>query len=512
MSRTERFVSGISLAYASQVLTALVGLWLTPFLLFRIGQHDYGLWLVGTQIMFYLGLLDLGVVALLPRETAFATGRAKSIGEASDLPLIIGQTVRMVILQMPLVACAALIAWLLMPVAWQGLRNPIGVILLAFVLTFPLRIFGAVLQGLQDFSFLGKTNIVAYILSTSLTAGLVFAGFGLYALGIGWAVLQVLTASAGWYRLHTRFPSVLPKGLPKFRHDMARVRLKQGFWVSANQIAQVLLSGTDILIIGTLFGPAAVVPFVCTGKLITVLSNQPQMLIPLAVPALSQMRTGESRERVSQVCIALAQAMLMLSGAVVCVVLAVNQGFVGRWVGAGQYSGFGLTTLILLSMLLRHWNQTIGVALFSFGYERRLCVTALIDGSVSVGAMALLVSHCGLIGAPLGIIIGACLISLPANFSALARETQMSVWQMAKPLAPWFTRFVVLALCAGAAARMWTPNTLPLLAVTATITALVYAAAMFPLMLRDPLGIYVRPRLFPIGARFFRTQRAIDPA
>jgi len=254
------------------------------------------------------------------------------------------------------------------------------------------------------------------------------------------------------------------------------------------------------------------VPFVCTGKLITVLSNQPQMLIPLAVPALSQMRTGESRERVSQVCIALAQAMLMLSGAVVCVVLAVNHGFVGRWVGAGQYGGFGLTTLILLCMLLRHWNQTIGVALFSFGYERRLCVTALIDGSVSVGAMVLLVSHYGLIGAPLGIIIGACLISLPANFSALARETEMSVWQMLKPLAPWFARFAVLALCSGAAARMWTPNTLPLLAVTATITALVYAAAMFPLMLRNPLGIYVRPRLFPIRARFVRTARAIDPA
>ncbi len=512
MSRTERFVGGISLAYTNQALTALVGLLLTPFLLFRIGQHDYGLWLVGTQIMFYLGLLDLGVVALLPRETALATGRAKNIGEASDLPLIIGQTVRMVILQMPLVALAAIVAWLLTPVEWQGLRNPIGVILLAFVLTFPLRIFGAVLQGLQDFSFLGKTNIVAYLASTGLTVGLVLAGFGLYALAMGWATLQVLTASASWYRLHTHFPGVLPISLPKFRRDMARVRLKQGFWVSANQIAQVLLSGTDILIIGTLFGPAAVVPFVCTGKLITVLSNQPQMLIPLAVPALSQMRTGESRARVSQVCIALAQAMLMLSGAVVCVVLAVNHGFVGRWVGAVQYGGFGLTTLLLLSMLLRHWNQTIGVALFSFGYERRLCVTALIDGSISVGAMVMLVSHYGLIGAPLGIIIGACLISLPANFSALARETEMSVWQMFKPLAPWFMRFVLLALCAGAAGKIWAPNTLPLLAVTATITALVYAAVMFPLMLRNPLGTYVRPRLFPIRTRFVRTRRAIDPA
>ena len=76
MSRTKRFVSGITLGYAGQVLTTLVGLWLTPFLLFRVGQHDYGLWIVGTQLMFYLALLDFGVVALLPRETAFATGRA----------------------------------------------------------------------------------------------------------------------------------------------------------------------------------------------------------------------------------------------------------------------------------------------------------------------------------------------------------------------------------------------------------------------------------------------------
>ena len=67
MSRTKRFVRGVGLGYANQVLTTLVAFWLTPFLLHRIGQHDYGLWLVGTQLMFYLALLDLGIVALLPR-------------------------------------------------------------------------------------------------------------------------------------------------------------------------------------------------------------------------------------------------------------------------------------------------------------------------------------------------------------------------------------------------------------------------------------------------------------
>ena len=75
-SRTRRFLDGVWLGYANQMLMMLGGLWLTPFLLHRIGQHDYGLWLVGSQILMYLTLLDIGVVALLPRETAYATGRA----------------------------------------------------------------------------------------------------------------------------------------------------------------------------------------------------------------------------------------------------------------------------------------------------------------------------------------------------------------------------------------------------------------------------------------------------
>jgi O-antigen/teichoic acid export membrane protein len=392
------------------------------------------------------------------------------------------------------------------------LQQPIGVVLAAFVLTFPLRIFGALLQGLQDFSFLGKTNIVAFIISNAVTVALVLAGFGLYALAFGWATLQLINAGANWYRLRKNFPGVLPCSLPKLRSDVVRVQLKQGFWISSNQIAQVLLTGTDLLIIGKLFGPLAVVPYACTAKLISVMSNQPQLLIQSASPALSQMRAGESRARLSQVCIALAQAMLMISGAVVCVVLAINQGFVGRWVGAEQFGGLALTALILLSMLLRHWNVTLGYALFSFGYEKRLCATALADGVITVSAIAAFVSLFGIVGAPLGSILGVSCISLPLNLRALAREANVSFMQLTRPLVPWFGRFVVLAICAAVIARVWTPATLPLIGLTAAAVAFVYALAMFPVALREPLGSYVRPRLPKFGLKFLRALRVGEAA
>ncbi len=506
MSRTRRFVSGISFGYAHQLITIVVGLWLTPFLLFKVGQHEYGLWLVGTQLMFYLALLDLGVMALLPRETAFATG-SSSIEESSDLPIIVGETLRLVLWQMPLVAFVAVSAWFLLPSEWAGLRQPLGVVLMAFVLTFPLRIFGAVLLGLQDLAFIGRLNIISFLASTAITVALVSAGFGLYALALAWTAAIVIKGSVSWYRLITKFPTVLPRSLPELRWCATRARLTSGFWVSLNQVAQVLLNGTEILIIGKFFGPAAVVPYVCTGKLVSVLATQPQLFMASASPALSQIRRGESRARLAQVCIALGQATLWLSGLGVCIVMVVNQGFVARWVGQDQYGGFWLTTLLLVAMLLRHWNLTVGYTIFSFGHERRLCVTALFDGALSVGGVFLFVWLFGPVGAPLGLMLGVCAISLPANLRVLARETNSRLWELVKPLSAWFIRFTVLIFLAGTFARIWRPDSVSLLILTAAIAALIYLLSMFPLVLRDPLGFYLRPCLVSLRSRMLSAFR-----
>jgi len=439
--------------------------------------------------------MDFGIVALLPRATAYATGRSGSVVAAKDLPQIIGQTTWLVLCQTPLVALAACILWFTIPNAWGPLRMPIGVVMLSFVLTFPLRIFPAVLQGLQDLTFLGKLTIAAWITSTALTIGLVLAGKGLYSLAFGWVVAQLITAGISYLRLRRNFPETLPQRLPSLSWLTARRQLTQGFWVSVAQLAQAFVSGTDMLIIGTLVGPLAVVPFACTGKLIGVLANQPQMLMQSAGPALSEMKMSESRQKLFQVCTALSQAMLLVSGAVVCVVLTVNRGFVNWWVGADQYGGLLLTALLLLTMLLRHWNTTAVYAIFCFGYERRISVTTLLDGAVTVGGAILFVRLFGVIGAPMGALLGVCLVSLPGNLSALAHESGVKPTILIRTLWPWFYRFGLLAAGAWVVARVFVPQTFSAIAITALLSGAVYGSVMLPLILREPLGSYVRPRL-----------------
>ena len=504
MTRFGRFLGGVTVGYVNMAAVMLGGLLLTPFFLERLGQRDYGLWLVGLQILAYLALMDFGVVALLGRATAYATGRAGGIDKATDLPDVIGQTVRLVLWQVPLVAGVAGGVWLFMPAAWSPLQVPVGLVLIAFVVMFPVRALRAVLEGLQDLTFLGRVQLGTWLAGILVTVVAIVGGRGLLSLALGWVVSQILAGACWAYRLRQRFPGIFPTRLPPFSAAAARRQLGQGFWVTVSQVAHALLAGTDVFIIGILAGPAAVVPFVCTGKLISVLTNHPHLLMRAAGPALSEMRMGEPKARLFQVSSALTQAMLMASGAVACVVLAVNHGFVIWWVGADQYAGLPLTVLLLLVMLLRHWNTTTVYTLFAFGRERRLALTALMDGLVTVGGSVWLVGQLGLIGAPLASLAGVVLVSLPINLSAVSQETGATALAWMRQLWPWFWRFSLLAAGARVVAILVFSDTFLRLTGIVAALLLIYGVIMLRVALRSPMSVYLEPNLSAARARWVK--------
>jgi O-antigen/teichoic acid export membrane protein len=493
VSRTERLLRGIGFGYANAALVTIVGLWLTPLLLARLGSHDLGLWFVAQQVLGYLLLLDLGVVALLPREAAYATGQSGGFAAGSAVPEVFGRTVRLALYQTPFVAAGAALVYLLLPQAWSPLAAPLALVLTTFVVLFPARVWQGLLFGLQDFSFLGATQLVAWTASTVLMVVLLFRGWGLYALALSWIALQVVVTAACWIRARIRFAAALPPVLPPLSWAGVRDHARKGVWISTSQIAQVFLNGTDLVILGRLLGPAAVVSYACTAKLVTVLANQPQLIMQTAAPALSELRTAESPERLVRASNALTQATLLVSGAIACVVAAVNGAFVSWWVGPSQYGGFRLTLLLVAGMLLRHWNTTAVYALFCRGYEKRISITTLVDGMVTVAAAWAGVLVMGPEGAALGPLAGTLLVGLPCNLTAVARDSGFSPWKQVQTLAPWALRCGVVLIGAAGVALAWQPAGFVGMAIGAAAVALAYLIVAGPIALRAPLGHYLRP-------------------
>jgi O-antigen/teichoic acid export membrane protein len=120
MSRSRKFLTGAAFAYLYQACVAILALWLTPFYLRVLGAHDYGVWLVGLQVLTFLLLCDLGVMAVIPRDVALANGRELSEPDCDELHVLLGRTTKIVLAQTLLVGLVALVLFLLRPSSVSG--------------------------------------------------------------------------------------------------------------------------------------------------------------------------------------------------------------------------------------------------------------------------------------------------------------------------------------------------------------------------------------------------------
>lgn len=500
MSRTRKIIGATSVAYLQQAATLVVGLWLTPFLLRNVGQHDLGLWLVVGQLLGYLALVDLGILAILPREIAYASAQPDVTSRIGGLLAQVRGIVRW---QVALLSIACALFLVFMPAEWTALRWPLAGVFAVFVCSYPLRIPSAVLQGLQDLPFLAKLQIVGWAAGTAATVALVLWGFKLPALVTGWSLTLLLPALAAYWRLHHAFSVDTGDGGQRVEGYFSR-----SVWVSAGQLGQVFLNGSDVLVIGKLLGAAAVVPYACTAKLVTIFANYPQMLVHSAQPALTELRGSGAKARLVEVTQALAQGMLILSGALVTTVITANQFFVTWWVGRTQYGGLVLTLALTTMMLVRHWNVAMNYTLFCFGYERQLSLVALADGVVTLAGTALLVPRIGLVGAPVASVLGAVLVGLPLNVRAAAHEIGVGIGGFLRPclsLVLAISAVVALAI----AGHFWLDASRLVNAVAFTVVMLaLYAAAVMPFVLSGPLRPYAHTGWSMLVARRTAAQQA----
>ena len=500
MTRTRRFLGGVTLGSLQLVLATAVGLWMTPFLLERLGTGTLGLWLVAQQLLGYLMLMDLGVNAVLPRETAYAVGRSGG-AHASDLSNVIARARRAVAFQIPVVVAATLAVGLWLATRDAGSARPLLLVLAGFALLFPARLYQSVLQGLQELPFLGKLQIVSWTALTVTTIALVLAGAGLWALVVGWVVGQALTAIAAWLRVRQRHRDIWPASHVKPAWVDVRPYVLNAAWVSVAQVAQVLLTGSDLLMVGSLLGAQSVVLYSCTSKLTSVLANHPQLVMASATPALSELWAAGKRERLVELVTALTLAMLCVSGLIVCLTVALNQGFVTWWVGPQQFGGGTLTVLLATQLVLRHWNIALIYGLVAFGLERRVSITNLVDGAVSVVLGLVLIPVIGPAGPVVGSLVAVATTSLPFNLVALAARTEVTPASWVRGLAPWGWRVVTLGTASAMLPLIWVPSTAIGLAVAAAGVSAIYLATMAHGLRHSPLAPFVAARLAPMFPR-----------
>jgi O-antigen/teichoic acid export membrane protein len=501
VSRTVRASIAAGFSYVHVGISVVAGLWLVPFTLERIGARSYGLWLASGELLAYAGLAELGMLVTLPWLIAQADGQQDRV----RMRQLVSTGAAAAALSGAIYAGLALLLWTLLPrivkladAEHASVQGPLLIVALAGCLAHPLRVFNAVLSGLQDVRFTGIVSLVNWLIGFVLAVSLLVMGFELYALAIAAAVPPLITGLAGAVRLAAIAPDLL-RDWPRPTIVEIRRLFVEGLGTWIGGWGWRLVAASDSLVLAALGQPAHVAALACTSKLAQAMVQLSWIPCDNGLIGLAQLSAEGHLRRLRDALVVMVRVYLTLAGAVACVIVAVNPAFVREWVGPDMFAGPITNTLIAALAIAMSFGHAVAVIPSVLGRRLAIGVATMVCGVLHLGLAWILGSRFGVAG-----VVGAGVLSHGLLFSALAWKpfaqatgtTEISL--LSDVLAPWAARMAPMLLLAFAVQRI---AGTPPLALTIATGGLVAAAVL----------VYMRPLYIefgPVRALYERVTRS----
>lgn len=413
-SRVHRASATLSSQGLYSGLTLIVGLVATPAYLYLLGDERVGAFRALTDWGAYLTLLELGLSGAL----AACISRAASGSRAGLLAAVGAGMLAYRRVALAMVAGAAIIAaaapWLI-PVS-ESLRGELWIAAWLGLLVAALGWSAGVrptLEALQRGYLVNAALILQSLMITALGLLLGWLGLGIPALALAHVAGAVAYVGALVWMLRTVDRELVeavwrPQTTAEKRDEVQRLRRPTFITRIGGQLA--LLS--DNILVAWMLGPAAVVPFFLTRRLLDIATGQIQSLGGASWAGLAELyhmgRLEVFRERV----IELTRLTVVAAVALLGVIAIYNERFITLWIGGERYGGDPLTALAavngFLLAIFSLWSWLFG----GTGKIASIAPVGVTASAVNVIVSVLATWRVGVTGPLIGTLCGFCFVSL----------------------------------------------------------------------------------------------------
>jgi O-antigen/teichoic acid export membrane protein len=462
--------------WAGMATQMLAGLVIAPFLVHRLGDQTYGLWIVIASLTSYFGVLDLGVGGSVARNIAFFRARSDLADINGILNTAFFYLCSVAVLSLLATLGAMLLFFVIIdvePGQVEAARFALLLVGLNFGLSLPLQSFDGILWAYERFDLQNYVDIPTALLRVGLTWWLIGSGHGLVAL----AAITLLTTLVGLVAkaaLALRLEPGLRVRLTFVNRESARGLFGYGIWYFLFSLFKNLAPQVIVMIVGSRLGTALVTPFTVAQGMVRYAN---QFLIAgsgVLTPVATAMHARDEQE---------AQRRLLVAGGRGCLALALLFlslfAFLGRpllrlWMGpALEHAHLYLLILAAGELLPMSQHVTYSMILGK-GRLRILAGSSLAEIGVSSVAALLLASH--------GLESVCWAVALPALVCRGISPMTYACRRVGVPLAAYLVRaFLPTLLVAtgpmlllGLVSQWWTPSTWPELFLCGGAYAILY--------------------------------------
>jgi O-antigen/teichoic acid export membrane protein len=404
-SRTVRARNSSLAGIVRTGIVAILGIVVTPYVQRKLGKSDYGSWLMLTQLLGYLLLIDIFPISLLKYDLA---NQKKSAGN-SEKNKFVRFAVASSLLSIPMFLLGGVFIWFyagdLIGLGSQGYSVKAAVCLMVLVAVCDK------LATIPEFSLIGENlEYKSISVRTGLavcngTSDVVFvaARFGFFGLAMSRTVGSLLNLIT--------MTSIARRQIPWLSFRLTDLvgfwaYWRRGTWLILQQAGNTLIDAVDIFVVGAMLGPATAAVYSLTSALTRLAINLGNVGFNSLLPGYGELCGAGDAVLVANVRREAELLLTMFWAAFGTAVMAGNRAFVPLWVGPDRFGGNAMTALVLITgLFLMMGTFRMGMMLFSLQIVR-VSILRVVSGLIGLVMALVLGKMFGVLGYLVGFMIG----------------------------------------------------------------------------------------------------------
>ena len=405
--------AGAALNYVVIILNMMVGLLYTPYMLRMMGQSEYGLYSLVASVISYLTVLDLGLGNAIVRYTAKFRAEGKiteqyeMFGMFLVLYIVIGVVAFVAGLGLYFNVDSLFGATMTVEELYKA-RIMMLFLISNLAVTFPMSIFGSIINAYEHFVFPKIVNVVRVILNTVIMICLLKMGYKAVAMVILQTIFNILTLVINF--VYCKYKLKIKIFFRNFKWGFLKEVAIYSFWIFLNVIMDRIYWNTGQFVLGAFVGTVAVAVYAIAIQLEHIYMQFSTAISTVFLPKVTGMVTkNNNRKEISDLFVKTGRIQYIVMSLILSGFIVFGRDFINLWVGPG-YEDTYIITLIFFVSLLAPLIQNIGITILQARNQmkfRSLLYIAI--ASVSLVFQILLSKKYGGIGCAISI-AGALLL------------------------------------------------------------------------------------------------------
>jgi len=409
-----RILKNVGSSWSALGINVAVGIFLSPFILHRLGDTAFGIWVLIFSVTGYYGLFDLGIRSSIIRYVSKYT--------ATDDREKLAQFVNTALFSYTVIGLASMTLTALLSSSVEhvfkippGMHSQARLLLLmvgaSVSLGFPLGVFGGMLEGLSRFYILNWTSIGATLARAALIVYFLNRGYGLLTVALITILLPIFSSILRGIIVFRLCP--VPLGLKHVDRAAFRQIVNYGGTTFIVMIAGRLRFRTDELVLGTMMSAVAVTWFNIGGRIVDYAGDFVAALAQVFVPMSSQSEATGDLDRVRKIYIAGNRVCAFLFLPIAAILILWGKHIIRIWVGARYVPhSYPVLVVLVIPYVFMMSQAASGRILFGMGKHRTWAAITVIEGIANLILSIALVPALGIVGDALG-------TAIPLSFTYL---------------------------------------------------------------------------------------------